>query len=158
MIVDYLACAAICDDHGFTRQAELLRAAGAGWLRVFAVLDCVRDEDRRYCVSPVDGEIRSVHLDRESAERDARRRELEAFRERDFLTSFRDDLGFLTDLGPDELSRRIGEILGMPFTLPEIGSEPAPLFPALASDSQIAMAMELFTIRFFHIIELEFAG
>ena len=62
---DYLACSDLCEEQGFLRQAELLRAVGRGQGRAFLVLergyhynDYNYDLDRQ-------GQPRTVFLDRD---------------------------------------------------------------------------------------------
>jgi hypothetical protein len=153
---DYEACADLCDDRGFARQAALLRAVARGGLRVFAV--CERAVDDFGVLEETGGVPRALFLDRADADRDADRRNLLAFRERNLYEYCEGDIGYVTNLTPEEFERGVGVILGAGYTLPDPDTHRGPLLPAGASDEQVRAVLNLFDLQFFHVVELELVG
>ena len=150
---DFAACAELCEEYGFARQATLLRAVAQGGLRVFAVCERLRDDDY---LADEGGLPVALFLDREDAERDARRRDLLAFRTLDLYEYCGGDIDFMSDRPPAELEREISAILGADYELPDPDTHNGPLFPAEATDEQIRAVSGLFNVRFFYVGELEF--
>jgi hypothetical protein len=151
---DFAACAELCEEYGFARQAALLRAAAQGRLRVFAV--CERLRDGEFLTSEGGTPVALFH-NREDAERDARRRDLLAFRTFNLYEYCERDIEGITDRTSTELERDVSAILGTDYVLPDPDTHEGPLFPADATDEQIRAVSGLFNDHFFYVAELEFA-
>lgn len=152
---DFAACAELCEEYGFTHQAALLRAVAQGGFRAFAVCARVAREDG--VLANEGGDPVALFLDREDAERDARRRDVRAFRALNLFEPFDGGLGYLSDRTDAELEREISAILGADYKLPNPDTHTGPLFPADATDEQIQAVVSLVNDRFFYVAELEFA-
>jgi hypothetical protein len=148
---DFAACAELCEEYGFARQATLLRAVARGALRVFAVCERLHDDG---FLTDEGGVPVALFLDREDAEHDARRRDVLAFRTRN-LYEYR-DIRFFTARMRAELERQVSAILGTDYKLPDPDTRKGPLFPADATDEQIRAASRLFDTPFFYVAELDF--
>lgn len=165
---DDLVCSDLCEEQGFARQAELLRAlAGAGnKLYVLAergyqnhdgVLELPPDEFGE----PLAGRPRAVFVDRDEALRSADLRNARVYRDREVnILDFGFSLDALTDHPEEALNREIGAILGRDFdifggrgeaALANDGPNP---FPPDATDEQMVRVVQLFNVRFFHVIEI----
>jgi hypothetical protein len=151
---DYEACAALCEEYGFPRQAALLRAVAQGGLRVFAV--CARLPQDEF-LDLVRGDPVALFLDRKDAERDARRRHVLAFRTLNLYEYCGGEIDYLTDRTPEEFEREVSAILGTEYKLPDPGTHTGPLLPADATDEQVRAVARLFEDHFFYVAELEFA-
>lgn len=151
---DYEACADLCDDRGFARQATLLRAVARGGLRVFAV--CERIPNGNGFLDDRGGVPVALFLDREDAEREARRRDLLALRRRNLYEYCEGEFYALAIGTPDEFEREAAAILGVDYKLPDPDTHKGPFFPADATDEQIQAVSRLFEILFFYVAELEF--
>lgn len=152
---DFAACAELCEEYGFARQATLLRAVARGGLRVFAV--CERLRGKYGFLTDEGGAPVALFLDREDAERDARRRYMLAYRTLNLYEYCIRDLACLTDRTPAELEREVSAILGIEYKLPDPETHEGPLFPADATDEQIGAVSRHFNVNFFYVAELEFA-
>ena len=150
---EYERCAELCEDHGFARQATLLRAVARGELRVFAVCDRLRDDS--FFVDEGSVPV-ALFLDREDAESDARRREMLAFRTLNLYEYCEGDISFVSNRTHAELEREVSAILGTDYKLPDPDTHKGPLFPADATDEQIGAVSRLLNVRFFSVAELEF--
>jgi hypothetical protein len=150
---DYEVCANLCDDRGFTRQAALLRAIGQEGLRIFTVCERLQSEDR--FLDDHGGVPRALFFDREDAEREARRRDVLALRERNLYGYCEGEISYFTGLTRWEFERQVSLILGTDYTLPDPGTHNGPLFPAGATDEQILAVSRLFEAQFFYVAELE---
>lgn len=151
---DYQRCAELCEEYGFARQAEVLRAAAQGTLRVFAVCERLRDES---FLADEGGVPVALFVDSEDAERDARRREVLAFRTLNLYEYCDGEISFISNRTPAELEREISGILGTKYKLPDPDTHQGPLFPADATDDQILTISRLFNEEFFYVAELEYA-
>lgn len=153
---DHEKCADLCEDHGFARQAALLRAAARGGLRVFAV--CERARGDIGFLADAGGVPVALFLDREDAESDARRRNLLAFRTLNLYEYCEGDIDLMSGRTPAELEQEVSVILGADYELPDPDTHEGPLFPADATDEQIRSVSRLFRHHFFfYVAELEFA-
>lgn len=152
---DFAACAELCEEYGFDRQAALLRAVARGELRVFAV--CERLSRDGYLPDDEGGVPAALFRDREEAEREARRRDVLAFRTRSLYEYCDGEIPYISDRTPEELEREVSVILGTDYKLPDPDSHTGPLFPADATDEQMHALSRLFNIHFFYVAELEFA-
>jgi hypothetical protein len=150
---DFAACAELCGDYGFTRQAALLRAVARGGLRVFAVCERLLDGD---VLADEGGVPVALFLDREDAERDARRRDLLAFRTLNLYEYCGGYINFRSNRLRAEFEREVSAILGPDYKLPDPNTHKGPLFPADATDEQIRAVSRLFNDHFFYVAELEF--
>jgi hypothetical protein len=151
---DFAACAGLCEEYGFPRQAALLRAVAQGAMRAFAVCErLVRDD---WLLADEGGVPVALFLDREDAERDARRRDVLAFRTLNLYAYCEGDISFITDRTLAELEREVSAILGTGYELPDPDTHKGPLFPADATDEQIRAVSRLFDVQFFYVAELEF--
>ena len=150
---DFAACAELCQDYGFARQATLLCAVAQGGLRVFAVCERLRDGD---LLADEGGVPVALFLDRKDAEHDARRRDVLAFRTLNLYEYCDRDLGFMSVRTPRELEREVSAILGADYKLPDPDTHKGPLFSADATDEQIRAVSRLFEDHFFYVAELEF--
>jgi hypothetical protein len=150
---DFEACAELCEEYGFLRQAALLRAVAREGLRVFAVCERVPHDDRY--LDEEGGVPRALFLDREDAERDAQRRAVLAFRERNLYEYGEGEIDFMTDLTSDQFEQEVAAILGTDYRLPDPDTHQGPLFPTGATDEQIRAVSRLFRLQFFYVAELE---
>jgi hypothetical protein len=151
---DFAACAEVCDEYGFARQAALLRAAARGGLRVFAVCERLRDDG---LLVDEGGVPVALFLDREDAEHDARRRDLLAFRTLNLYEYCGGYINFRSNRMRAELEREVSAILGTDYKLPDPDTHKGPFFPADATDEQIRAVSRLLDVHFFYVAELEFA-
>jgi hypothetical protein len=149
---DYEACAELCEEYGFPRQAALLRAVAQEGLQVYAV--CVRLPHDGF-VDHQGGDPVALFLDREDAERDAQRRNLLAFRERNLYEYCEGEIGCMTGLTSDEFEREVTAILGTVYKLPDPNTHQGSLFPADATDEQLQAVSGLFEDHLFYVAELE---
>ncbi len=94
-----------------------------------------------------------------SAERDAQRRDLLAFRTRN-LYEYCGGPHIIVFSGrtPEELEQEISTILGTDYRLPSPIMHEGSLFPADATDEQMLAVSRLFDGPFFYVAELEFAA
>ncbi len=152
---DHEKCAEVCEDHGFARQAGILRAVARGGLRVFAVCERLSDDygslTGEGCV-PV-----ALFLDRADAEHDARRREILAFCTRNLYKYCDKNIAYITDRSADQFEREVSAILGADYRLPAPATHSGPLFPADATDEQMQAVFGLFNenTHFFQVAELD---
>ncbi|HEU5118129.1 MAG TPA: hypothetical protein VFT74_16025 [Isosphaeraceae bacterium] len=157
---DIAACAEICEEYGFARQAALLRTVAQGGLKVFAVCERLRDQENDGLLTNEGegGDLVALFLDRDSAERDAQRRDLLAFRTRN-LYEYCGGPHIIVFSGrtPEELEQEISTILGADYRLPSPIMHEGSLFPADATDEQMLAVSRLFDGPFFYVAELEFA-
>jgi hypothetical protein len=151
---DYQACAELCDEYGFPRQAALLRAVEQGGLRVFAV--CARLSHDDGFLDRGGGALMALFLNREDAERDARHRNLLVLRERNLYEYCEGEIAYMTGLTSDQFEREVTAILGTEYKLPDPDTHQGSLFPADATDEQIRAVSRLFEANFFYVAELEF--
>src|SRR5262249_44167285 len=113
---DFRACAELCEENGFPRQAALFRTL-AGGRKAYVV---VERGTQSYSHDPNSlslderGEPRAIYLDREQADRVAGLWNARKFREHNVARFCYDiqDLDAITELDAEELAGRVGEILG----------------------------------------------
>jgi hypothetical protein len=151
---DFAACAELCEEYGFPRQAALLRAVAREGLRVFAVCERVPHEDgflNEHGSVPV-----ALFLNREDAEHEAQSRNVLAFRGRNLYEYCEGEIAYWTGLASDEFERQVTAILGADYKLPDPDTHKGPLFPADATDEQIRAVLRLFEDHFFYVAELKF--
>ena len=153
---DFSTAADLCEERGFASQADLLRSAAEGRLRLHVVLER-RVEDCEY-LAERGGEIKGVFRCVEDAERDALRRNIAAFRARDlYRFSYGGGLEYMSELSRDELERQLGEIIPG-YTIPPPEGHEGPVFPSSCTDEQIRAVMDLFDLRFFSVAEAAFVA
>ena len=153
---DNLACADLCEERGFTRQADLLRSAAEGRLRLHVVVErAVADGE---WLAERGGVLQAVYECVEDAERDALRRNVAAFRERNlYRYSYGGGLEYMSDLPRDQLERRLDQIIPG-YTIPPSEGHERPLFPSNCTDAQIRAVMGLFDLRLFYVVEAAFVA
>ena len=151
------ACADLCERRGFAAQAERLRSVAEGRARAYVVLERPVGE---YGIEMGEGgSPLAIYPDQDEAERDARRRNIRAFRARDIIGNYEHRLQWDTDLDAETLATQIGAILGRDFVLPNaMTPRPGPIFPESASDQQMGEIVGLFRDLPFYVVEAEVAG
>jgi hypothetical protein len=93
--------------------------------------------------------------DREEAERDAQRRNVLAFRERNLYEYCEGDIDYMAGLTSDPFEQEVAAILGTDYRLQDPDIHQGCLFPAGATDEQIRAVSRLFRFHFFYVAELE---
>jgi hypothetical protein len=159
---DYRACAELCEENGFPRQAALFRALGSG-RKAYVVVErgtqsYPHDPDQLSLDER--GEPRAIYLDREQADRAAALWNARKFREHNVARFCYDvqDLDSITELDAEELAGRVGEILGREVDPDELlDRDVESSFFASATDPQMMEIAGLFTMRFFDVVEVSFA-
>jgi hypothetical protein len=155
---EFEACADFCDDQGFPRQAALVRSVGRGKMHAYAVCERALNEDG-FLEESEGGIPRVLFVNREDAEHEARRREILAFRERNLYEyCYENDLSYTTGRTDDDLKQEFAAILGDEYTLPDPEGHQGSIFPADATDDQIRALIQLFEIKFFYVVALDFMG
>lgn len=154
---DYLVCSDFCEENGFPRQAEMLRAlsGASGKLYVVAERGMESDDDGFDRLVDGDGSPRRVYINREEAERTAA--VLTGHRlSKEPLRSRGDRPDHFTSLALEELDRGVSLALGIDFRLfPENQRDPTP-FPESMTDEQFAeIARHFDRLEIFHVIEVE---
>ncbi len=158
---DHLVCSDLCEEHGFQRQAELLRAIADGGRTAYVVMERGAEYNDEITSPNEEGEPVTVFLDRAEAERAAAERDAAWHRSNNIL-DFCYTLREVTDLPTDTLERRISEILGRPYHLPNEGQptyswSEQPLVPEPVTDEQMLQIADLFKLKFFYVVETQFA-
>jgi hypothetical protein len=164
---DYEACADLCDDRGFARQAALLREVGAGRARAHVVeasrwtkeqFERVEDFDLDEAgeSEPARETPRVVFLDREAAERSAFERSALALRSLvvPFDLSLDYDFRFVSNLSRDEFCACVSEILGRPYRLPEASG---PLIPEPVTYAQLRRIVPLLNWELYTVVAVDIA-
>jgi hypothetical protein len=157
-----LVCSDLCEEHGFLRQAEVLRSLAAGQGTAYVVMERGAEYNDEIMDPWLAGEPRTVFLDRGEAERVAAARNANWLCENHIL-DFCYRLQDVTEHSAEELSRRISNILGRPFLLendghPTFARADGPLITGPATDQQKLRIAELFTLKFFYVAETRFAA
>lgn len=155
-MTDYEKCAEVCEEYGFARQAALLRAVAQGGLWLFAVCERSRSDDG--FLNDQGGVPVALFLDREDAERDARRRDLLAYRTLNLYEYCDGEIGFMSGLMNEDFEREVSAILDTNYKLPNPRTHKGGLFPVEATDEQLLAISRLFFNRPFYIAELEFTA
>ncbi len=155
-----LVCSDFCEEQGFARSAELLRAVGGG-RTVYVVMERGAEYNDEIMEPSLGGDPQWAFLDKAEAEEAAAGRNANWYRENNIL----DYCYKLKDVTPHsaaELARRISEILGRPYDLPD-GGEPTfahsngPLVDGPVTEEQMRKIAELFTLKFFYVVETTFS-
>lgn len=158
---DDLVCSDFCEERGFARPAELLRAVGGGQRTVYVVMERGAEYNDEIMSPNLAGNPKWVFLDRAEAERAAAERDASWHRGNNIL----DYCYQLKDVSPypvGELGRRISEILGRTYELPDDGDPTygytdGPLVTGPVTDEQMRKIAELFTLKFFYVLETTFS-
>jgi hypothetical protein len=152
-----LVCSDFCEERGFSRPAELLRALGGGGRTVYVVMERGAEYNDNIMSPNLGGDPKWAFLDRAEAENAAAEREARWHREHNIL-DYCYDLKEVTPYPDYELARRISGILGRPYDLPNEG-EPTftpydgPLVQGPVTGEQMRKIAELFTLKFFYVVE-----
>ena len=157
-----LVCSDFCEEQGYTRQAELLRALGGMGRAAYVVMERGAEYNDEIMSPDVAGEPGVVYLDRGEAARAAASKNAEWYRENNIL-DYCYNLKEVTEHSQEELERRIAEILGRPYRMPNDG-EPSfaamedPLVDGSVTEEQMLRIADLFTLKFFYVAETQFAA
>jgi hypothetical protein len=159
---DDLVCSDFCEERGFPRQAEWLRAFGGERRTVYIVMERGAEYNDEIMDPHRGGDPGWAFLDRAEAENAAAERDARWHRENNIL----DYCYRLKDVTPypaDELARRISDILGRPYSLPNDGRPTfahadGPLVPGPVTDEQMRKIADLFTLKFFYVVETHFSN
>ena len=156
-----LVCSDFCEERGFARPAELLRALGGEPRTVYVVMERGAEYDDCLMSPKVGGDPKWVFLDRAEAEDAAAERGARWHREHNIL-GYCYDLKEVTPYPDYELARRISGILGRPYELPDRGHPKyhgydGPLVEGPVTDEQMRKIAELFTLKFFYVVETSFS-
>ena len=155
-----LVCSDFCEEQGFARSAELLRAVGGG-RTVYVVMERGAEYNDEIVEPFAGGDPRWAFLNRAQAEEAAADRDARWHRENNIL-DFCYRLADVTPHPAAELARRISEILGRPYALPNGGKATyakadGPLVDGPVTDEQMRKIAELFTRKFFYVVETTFS-
>jgi hypothetical protein len=158
---DDLVCSDLCEERGFLRQAELLRAVAGERGSVYVVMERGAEYNDEIMSPHAEGDPRSAFLDRAEAERVASERNARWHRENNIL-DYCYRLKDVTPYAADELARRISEIIGRPYELPNGGhatfaKADEPLVPGPLTGEQMRRIAELFTLKFYYVVETHFS-
>jgi hypothetical protein len=155
---DFRICSDLCEENGFGKQAQLMRAIAKGGCKAYAVVERGFEYNDEIFVVEEGGAPRAVYLDKKQAVQAASQRNAEMFRKSNPM-AFCYDLDQITDLTPEELSARISKILGTDFEWPDAGFDiEERIFPESATDEQMLAITKLFTLNFYYVVETKFAG
>jgi hypothetical protein len=147
---DFAACAELCESHGFSGPADILRTLADGRLRLYLVRALVPFHGAEFYgfdtedLSPAG---RKVFLDPAAADRHAR--SLTARALRNFkLAEYN---SHPSNLSEGEYCREVGAILGVPYQPPD---EPgARVFPEWATDEQLLRLVPILDVELFDVVE-----
>jgi hypothetical protein len=158
---DDLVCSDFCEERGFPRQAELLRAVAGQRQPVYLVIERGAEYNDEIMSPHAAGEPKSAFLDRAEAERAAAERNARWYRQNNIL-DYCYQLKDVTPYPAGELERRISDILGRSYALPNDGNSTfayseEPLVPRPVTDEQMRRIAELFTLKFFYVVETHFS-
>jgi hypothetical protein len=154
-----LVCSDLCEERGFSRPAELLRAVGGGGRTLYVVMERGAEYNDEIMAPNRGGDPKWAFLDRVEAERAAADRNGRWHRENNIL-DFCYQLKDVTPYTDDELARRISEILGRPYAMPDVGAPiegDGALVDGPVTDEQMRRIAELFTLKFFYVVETHFS-
>jgi hypothetical protein len=152
-----LVCSDFCEERGFARPAELLRALGGGGRTLYVVMERGAEYNDEIMRPNHEGEPKWIFLDRAEAENAAAERNALWYRWNNIL-DYCYDLKDVTPYPAPELARRISEILGRTYDLAN-GGEPTydysdqPLVEGPVTDEQMRKIADLFTLKFFDVVE-----
>jgi hypothetical protein len=152
-----LVCSDFCEEQGFARPAELLRALGGGRRTVYVVMERGAEYNDEIMSPNLGGDPKWVFLDRAEAENAAAERNASWHREHSIL-DYCYDLKEVTRHPVGDLARRISDILGRPFHLPD-GDDPTyahserALVRGPVTDEQMRKIADLFKLKFFYVVE-----
>jgi hypothetical protein len=157
-----LACSDLCEENGFTRQAELLRAISGNGGKAYVVIERGSEYNDEIYSPQLVGDPRTIFLDEAVAERVAARRNADWYRDNNIL-DYCYSLDQVTDLSAAELSSKIAAILGRDYQLPNSGESTwaradDPLITGPVTDEQMQRVADLFTLKFYYVVETEFAS
>jgi hypothetical protein len=156
-----LVCSDFCEERGFARPAELLRALGGGRRTVYVVMERGAEYNDEIMSPNLGGDPKWAFLDRAEAERAAAERNARWHRENNIL-DYCYELKHVTPYPAGELALRISDILGRPYELPD-GGEPTfeyhdgPLVEGPVTGEQMRKIADLFTLKFFYVVETTFS-
>ncbi len=153
-----LVCSDFCEEKGFARSSEFLRAVGGG-RRVYVVMERGAEYNDEIMSPDVGGAPRWAFLDRAEAEEAAAGRDANWHRENNIL-DYCYQLKDITPHSAAELADRISEILGRTFELPDeddFDTTGEPLVEGPVTDEQMRKIAELFTLKFFYVVETTFS-
>jgi hypothetical protein len=158
---DDLVCSDLCEEGGFPRQAELLRALAGERSTVYLVMERGAEYNDEIMNPQREGDPKSVFLDRHEAEQAALARNASWHRTNSIL-DYCYKLSDVTAHSEKELNRRISEILGRPYELPgeghpTLGYFEESLVSGPVTDEQMKKISELFTLKFFYVVESHFS-
>lgn len=162
---DHAEAAELCAREGLDRPAALLRALATEGLSAHVV--CFVEEGflRHYDADEgYDSICRSIHFSRDSAEAEALRLNVRAFREVDLFESryvhrVSDGTYSYVDLSesePDAIVARLREIFGPGYEFPSYVGHPMPIFPAAATDDQMRAVLDVIELRYYYVAESRF--
>jgi len=157
----HLACSDLCEENGFTRQAELLRSFHRNGGKAYVIFErSAAYNDEIYSPQKA-GEPSTIYLDEATARKVAAERNTEWYRNNNIL-DYCDNLNQVTNLSAAELFEKIAAIVGREHELPN-GGFPTfartedPLIPGTVTDEQMQQIADLFTLKFYYVVETEFA-
>lgn len=158
---DHLVCSDFCEENGFPKAADWLRAASGCRRTAYVVMERGTEYDDCIDLPRAEGHPRTIFLDRGEAERAAALRNAAWHRENNVL-KFCYDIKDVTDLSEAQLASAIGEILGRPIVLPPCGGRwydetDEPIMKGRVTDEQMMRFAGLFTLKFFYVAETKFA-
>jgi hypothetical protein len=156
-----LVCSDLCEERGFPRQAELLRAVGGGGRTVYVVMERGAEYNDEIMSPHSGGDPKWAFLDRAEAERAAAERNARWHRENNIL-DYCYQLQDVTPYPAGELERRISDILGRSYTLPNEGHptfarSDGQFVEGPVTGEQMRRIAELFTLKFFYVVETHFS-
>lgn len=159
---EFLVASDLCEENGLPCAAGQLREVSASGGRVYIVVERGWEYDDSIYEPEDAGKARSIHLDRDSAERIAISWNIQTLREINVL-GFCYALEHVTKFSADELSTKMAEILGREYRFldgrwDDDYSADDPTIPEDADDSQARAIADLFTLKFAYVVETEVAG
>jgi hypothetical protein len=149
---DHDDCAELCEERGFDRAANLIRATGRGEGRVFVVWPTA------FAARLPNGRSRpTFHEDRSAAQAAATRENVAGLRTvRTSGPFFDQSHRGLTDLSIPDFLQQARRVLGPTYWFPRGGN--MPLFPTSATDAQLRALLPLLKFRFYEVIEVPLAA
>lgn len=162
---EFLACSDLCEENGFDRPAGWFRTLSAHGGRAFVVVERGWEYNDEIDQPNTFGEPDRVFFDRATAEEVAAARNAAVFR-RERVSRFCYGIEEISDLTVAELNEQIRAILDQqPMTWgdPEIDAaadQDMLDWPDLAdaTEEQVRRIANLFTLKFFYVVETTFAG
>jgi hypothetical protein len=159
---EHLACSDLCEENGFTRQAELLRSIAGQGRKAYLVVERGAEYNDEIISPRQFGDPKTVFIDRETADKAAAELNAAWYRHNNIL-DYCYRLAEVTDLSASELSVKIAAILGRDYELPNNGfptraRSEGPLISGPSTDEQMHQIADLFTLKFYYVVETEFAS